>query len=138
MIFSKKLFVVLLLYFSLHGLLFRQEFWKESSSRKTRLNILMEIYTGWSKKSIPQILFDNYEQWIAKIKIEKNAESRTLSLKHIKKANCLKTYEFVKIRASLTDLVKCVRIFSIISNSKVCNFTDIVAMIPSSGRKWSK
>ena len=47
---------------------------------------------GGSQKSTPQIVFRNFENWTARIKIKNDLESKKLTLKYIKKPNCLKKY----------------------------------------------
>ena len=51
--------------------------------------------TGWAQKS-PQIVFGNFEKLTAKIKIKNDPEIRKLTMKHIKKLNCLKNYGSLK------------------------------------------
>ena len=87
----------------------------------------LRVYISSIYKSTPQIVLDNFGQWLARIKIENDPESRWLSLDHTKNKLSEKVW-IVKICACLTDLVKCLRMTSIISNLKVYHFADVFPM----------
>ena len=50
------------------------------------------MYRVADKKSTPQIIFGNFEKLTARIEIKNDPESERLTLKHIKKTNCLENY----------------------------------------------